>query len=671
MRGAAHRRVLRPINVRVVSVPEDKADAVAASLRNDPDIEYVERDYVARAAFVPNDPYLASGAEWHLSKIEASGAWDTTQGSTNAVVAVLDSGIALAHPDLAMQCIPGYDFVNDNSEPVDDFGHGTAVSGVIAAAGNNGLGVVGVAYGARVLPVKIMDSAGFASYSCIAQGIKYAVDQGARVINLSLAGSAPSATLQEAIDYAWSNNVVIVAAAGNNANEVPQYPAACTHVIGVSATEPDDSLASFSSFGTGVTLSAPGDTIWTTQRDPNNPYGSWRGTSFASPIVAGVAALVAAEDPSLSNTQIVSILEQASADIGSAGYDTTFGFGRVDAARAVAAAGLEPGAAPHPATPAPSVTFSSPGDSAQFPLGASVTIRVQASSPSGTAVTNLLLLANGTPITSLGAGPFELDWTPAGAGHYTLTAVVTDDQGLCATSSPVSIDVVVPDADTPVVTITSGPANQSRLVTPQVFLAGTASDNTGIDRVELEVNGTDLQLVNGTTNWNTEILLTPGKNVILVRSVDQAGNVSSAVTRTITYVVDAPLTVQVEGNGKVTPELDGKFLEIYAKDGIEVIDVQGEIDMYTAPRLRELLIDLVSKGDYQLVVNLDKVGFLDSTGLWVLVGGLKRVRAHDGSLDLVCTQQRILKIFRITGLTEVFGIYETVDQAIAARRGRL
>jgi len=109
----------------------------------------------------------------------------------------------------------------------------------------------------------------------------------------------------------------------------------------------------------------------------------------------------------------------------------------------------------------------------------------------------------------------------------------------------------------------------------------------------------------------------------------------------------------------------------YAKDGIEVIDVEGEIDIYTAPRLRDLLIDLVSKNNYQLVVNLDKVGFLDSTGLGVLVGGLKRVRAHDGSLDLVCTQQRILKIFKITGLTKVFGIYETVDQAIAAKGRRL
>ena len=111
-------------------------------------------------------------------------------------------------------------------------------------------------------------------------------------------------------------------------------------------------------------------------------------------------------------------------------------------------------------------------------------------------------------------------------------------------------------------------------------------------------------------------------------------------------------------------------LSHHAKDGIEVIDVQGGIDIYTAPRLRELLIDLVSKGHYQLVVNLGKVGFLDSTGLGVLVGGLKRVRAHDGSLDLVCAQQPILKILKTTGLTEVFGIYETVDQAIAAAQGR-
>ncbi len=106
----------------------------------------------------------------------------------------------------------------------------------------------------------------------------------------------------------------------------------------------------------------------------------------------------------------------------------------------------------------------------------------------------------------------------------------------------------------------------------------------------------------------------------------------------------------------------------HTKDGIEVVDVEGEIDVYTAPRLRELLIDLVNKNNYQLVVNMERVEFLDSTGLGVLVGGLKRVRAYDGSLDLVCTQERILKIFRITGLTKVFGIHDTVDEAIAARK---
>jgi len=111
-------------------------------------------------------------------------------------------------------------------------------------------------------------------------------------------------------------------------------------------------------------------------------------------------------------------------------------------------------------------------------------------------------------------------------------------------------------------------------------------------------------------------------------------------------------------------------LDHHSKDGIEIVDVEGEIDVYTAPRLRELLIELVNNGFYQLVVNMEKVEFLDSTGLGVLVGGLKRVRAHDGSLDLVCTQERILKLFRVTGLAKVFGIHETVDQAIAAKGTR-
>jgi subtilisin family serine protease len=335
---ASYRRTIRNFNVRVLNVPEDSVETVLSALRQDPGIEYAERDGIARAAFVPNDPYVVSGSEWHLARISAPQAWDFSTGTGNIVVAILDSGISPAHPDLAGQLLPGYDFVWGDTNTADDFGHGTAVAGVVAAAGNNDLGVAGVAYSCSLLPVKVMDTSGTASYSCVAEGIRYAVDQGARIINLSIAGDSPSSTLQDAVNYAWSNNVVIVAAAGNYANTTPQYPAACDHVVAVAATEPDDSLAAFSSFGSYVSLCAPGDNIWTTQRDLSNPYGSWRGTSFASPIVAGVAALALSANPGLSVTQVVSVLESSADDLGPAGYDTTFGYGRVNAQRAVSEA---------------------------------------------------------------------------------------------------------------------------------------------------------------------------------------------------------------------------------------------------------------------------------------------------------------------------------------------
>ena len=561
--GARNRRTLRHSGVRVVAVSEDQAEATLAALQHDPDIEFAERDYLAQAAFLPNDPCVDTGNEWHLANIQAVSAWNFTVGLSNTIVAVLDSGINAAHPDLAGQVLPGYDFLNNTNDTSDDFGHGTAVSGAVVADGNNAIGVAGVAYGARVLPVKVMDSSGFASYSCIAQGISYAVDHGARVINISIAGSSSSATLQGAIDYAWSNNVVIVAAAGNNANNTPQYPAACDHVVGVSATEPDDSLASFSSYGSFVSLSAPGDNIWTTQDSLNDPYGAWRGTSFASPIVAGVAALVVSENPSLSNTQIVSILERSADDLGPAGCDPSFGFGRVNAYRAVSEAALEPGALPPMLASGPAVMLSSPADSTQFPLGATVPVAAVASAGTSSAlITNVLLVANGEPLASFTAPPFNVDWTPVEPGRYALTALAVDDQGVCVTSPPVWIQVAGQDTKAPSIRIIGGPATGARLPSPAISLAGTARDSSGIDRVEVQVNGGQTQTASGTTNWSAEILLAPGKNVVQVRSVDAAGNVSSEAMRLFTYVVLAPLVLETNGSGKVIPNLDGRLLEV-------------------------------------------------------------------------------------------------------------
>ena len=336
-RGAIQHRALHRTNVRVLSVAPGQTDSVLKALRQDPDIDFAEPDYVAHACATANDPYAVSGAEWHLSKIQAFQAWDYTIGATNVVIAVLDSGVNAAHPDLAGHVLPGYDFVNSDAEPIDDFGHGTAVTGTLVAAGNNGIGVAGVAYGCTVLPVKVMDAWGSASHSTIAQGIEYAIQQGAQIINLSLGGDWSSSTLQNAINDAWSNNVVIVAAAGNNGSTVPQYPGACDHVLAVAASEPDDTRCWFSSYGSYVGLYAPGDSIWTTQRDLNNPYAAWSGTSFSSPIVAAVAGLVLAGAPSLSNSQLIEVLKQTSDDLGDPGYDPVFAYGRVNAFRAVSA----------------------------------------------------------------------------------------------------------------------------------------------------------------------------------------------------------------------------------------------------------------------------------------------------------------------------------------------
>jgi subtilisin family serine protease len=379
--GAQDAKKLHRTDVHVIIVPENFIEAVLAALRQDSGIEFAERDGIAHAAFVPNDTYVASGTEWHLAKIQAPQAWDFSTGGTNTIIAILDSGINAAHPEFAGRILPGYNFVSGGNDTSDDFGHGTAVAGTAIAAGNNGIGVAGVAYGCSVLPVKVVNSSGFASYSAVSDGIRYAVDHGARIINLSIAGTLPSSTLQSAVDYAWSNNVVVVAAAGNNATSDPQYPAACDHVVGVSATEPDDSLASFSSYGSTVTLAAPGDNIWTTYRDLSTPYASWSGTSFSSPIVAAVAALVASVNPSLLNTEIVSLLEQTADDLGSAGYDPLFGYGRVNAWSAVIAAAAAPGAQLITNSP-PSGNGGPPGPvppvSTNTPVGSgTVTISIQ------------------------------------------------------------------------------------------------------------------------------------------------------------------------------------------------------------------------------------------------------------------------------------------------------
>ncbi|MEI8312635.1 MAG: S8 family serine peptidase, partial [Verrucomicrobiota bacterium] len=284
-KGSGAREIgrLHQINVRVLEVSKASEARVIAALSKNPNFEFAEPDYIAQVILTPNDPYYAS--QWHLPKVGAPAAWDVTTGKSTVAVAVVDTGVDSTHPDLMGRVLPGYDFVNADSNASDDNGHGTAVAGTAAAAGNNGVGVAGVAWAVSILPVKVMAADGTGATSTIANGINYSADRGARVINLSMGSTSSSLTLQKAVSYAYTKGAVLIAAAGNNGNSTPFYPAAYTQVVAVSALNSSDALPVWSNYGSYVDISAPGEAITTTW--PGGSYMTMSGTSFSSPLVAG------------------------------------------------------------------------------------------------------------------------------------------------------------------------------------------------------------------------------------------------------------------------------------------------------------------------------------------------------------------------------------------------
>ena len=318
----------------MLDVPEESSDAILEALQKTGLFAYVEHDYYARTAAVPNDPsYIA---QWHLPQIRSAEAWDLTTGSAAVVVAVIDSGADATHPDLAAKLVPGWNFVNGNADTSDVLGHGTAVAGSLGAESNNRIGIAGVSWASRIMPLVVVDDQNYAAYSNIAEAIQYAADHGVRVINISIGGPCQSSTLQSAVDYAWDKGAVIFSSAMNDSASAPYYPAAANHVVAVSATDANDRLASFSNFGNWIALAAPGAGILTTMN--GGGYSFWSGTSFSSPIAAGVAALCLAVNPALTNSGLVSLLEQTADDLGPPGRDASFGYGRINAYRAVLAA---------------------------------------------------------------------------------------------------------------------------------------------------------------------------------------------------------------------------------------------------------------------------------------------------------------------------------------------
>ncbi|GAB4531927.1 MAG: hypothetical protein Kow0063_11870 [Anaerolineae bacterium] len=323
---------IRPIGVLKVAVQTGREMDAIATLRSNPNVLYAEPNYIAYALeTTPNDP--SYGLQWGLSKIKAPSAWDITTGTSEVIIAIVDTGIDLEHPDLNCpgKLLSGYDFYNNDSNPDDDHGHGTHVAGIAAACTNNATGVAGLAWGARLMPVKVLSSGGTGTYEQVAAGIIYATDHGADIINLSLGGSAGSDTLFNAVQYAHSRGRLVVAATGNNAGPV-LYPAAYAAAMAVAATTSTDQRAWFSNYGPETDIAAPGVSIYSTF--PGS-YGYLDGTSMATPFVSGLAALIWSFNPDLPRDQVRGVIESSADDLGTPGKDDYFGYGRINAWRAL------------------------------------------------------------------------------------------------------------------------------------------------------------------------------------------------------------------------------------------------------------------------------------------------------------------------------------------------
>ena len=299
--------------------------------------EFIEPNYIYQAFEAPNDPDYDK--QWNLRSINVESAWDETKGS-GITVAVIDTGISEV-PDLkATKFVKGYDFVNDRIDASDDAGHGTHVAGTIAQSTNNNYGVAGIAYEASLMPLKVLGASGGGTVADIAEAIRYAADNGADVINMSLGGAGESQLMEDAINYAHQKGVVVIAAAGNSNQNSASYPARYPHVIGVAALDSVGVKAPYSNFGAGVDISAPGGSeagkIVQETIDPESGqsiFEGYQGTSMAAPHVAGVAALVKAagvKEPD----EILNILKQSSRVVKEDPLNH-FGAGHLDAAAAV------------------------------------------------------------------------------------------------------------------------------------------------------------------------------------------------------------------------------------------------------------------------------------------------------------------------------------------------
>lgn len=340
---------------RVEVAPGTDTPALAAWLRTLAGVERAEPEPLGGIFTTPSDALFGQQYALHNTgqtingvvglpdaDIDAPEAWDLHTGSPDTIVAIIDTGISLSHPDLNTKFVPGWNTIDNNSNHDDSWliSHGTHCAGIAAASSDNAIGVAGVSWGSSLMGVKVLNAFGGGTETDIAEGIVWAADHGATVGSLSLGLPTSTGLLEDAVNYAWDAGMVVVAATGNTPGAAVFYPARLDHVIAVGATDNRDVVASFTTTGPELDVSAPGvdvmsayDTLFQA-----NTYILQSGTSMACPHVSGLAALVKSANPALDNSQIRAIIESTCDDKGPSGWDPTYGHGRINARAAVEAA---------------------------------------------------------------------------------------------------------------------------------------------------------------------------------------------------------------------------------------------------------------------------------------------------------------------------------------------
>src|SRR6266542_3255948 len=576
--GAQEQSAIAQINLRVLHVPEDKLPVVLEALSHNPNIEFAEPDYIVGPdtlppSPVPNDTYYSF--EWHLTKIGAPTAWQTTAGASNVIVAILDSGVEATHPDLASQLVPGWNFMDNNADTSDVRGHGTGVAGTVAAASYNGTGVASVAWGCRLMPIRIADTNGYGYASAMSSGLVWAADHGSRVANISYGNVSAMSSVNTAAQYFQSKGGVVTISAGNEAtfDSTADNPL----FLMVSATDSTDTLASWSNKGNNVDVSAPGVNIVTTGL--NATYGYASGTSFSAPIVAAVAALILSANPSLTPAQVQDIIRTSADDLGTPGFDTSYGWGRVNASKALTAAG----GPPPTDTATPTATITAP--SAAATVSGSASISVSASDNVG--VTRVECYINGTLAGTSSTTPASFTWntTTYPNGSYTLLARAYDAAGNVGLSSSVTVSVqnTVADITAPTATITAPTAGS--VLAGAVTVNVSSGDDIGVTRVECYLNGV---LVGTASTALASFSLDTrtyanGSYTLQARAYDAAGNAGTSASVSVSIqnaVVDVtPPAVQITSPTDGAT-ISGRSTKVYvtASDNVAVTRVELLVD---------------------------------------------------------------------------------------------